>query len=74
MRHLKLALTAVAAASALFGAAFAHFSMKASNIAANAVIETLPEKFTMSFTQRVGLASFKLETGAPGAQNCDEVR
>jgi len=71
MRHLKLALTAVAAASALFGAAFAHVSMKASNIGANAVIETLPEKFTMSFTQPVGLASFKLETGAGAPVNLD---
>ena len=71
MRHLKLALTAVAAASALFGAAFAHVSMKASNIGANAVIETLPEKFTMSFTQPVGLASFKLETGAGAPVSLD---
>lgn len=63
MRNLKLALTAAAAAGALFGAAFAHVSMKASNIAANAVIETLPPSFIMSFTQPVGLASFTLETG-----------
>ena len=61
MHLLKLSLTAVAAAGSLVGAALAHVSMKASNIAANAVIETLPEKFTMSFTQPVGLAAFTLE-------------
>lgn len=71
MHLLKLSLTAVAAAGSLVGAALAHVSMKASNIAANAVIETLPEKFTMSFTQPVGLASFKLETGKGAPVNLD---
>lgn len=62
MRHLKFVLSIVAAVFALSGAAFAHVSMKTSNIAANATIEMLPEKFIMSFTQPVGLASFTLET------------
>ena len=67
MRFSRLSLGVVAAALALAGAAFAHVAMKTSNIAANAVIETLPQTFTMSFTQPVGLASFTLETdnGAP---------
>ncbi len=67
MTALKFSLAALVAAATLTGAALAHVSMKASNIAADAVIDTLPAAFTMSFTQAVGLASFSLENdhGAP---------
>mgnify|MGYP001580448269 FL=1 len=69
MNTFKNALAAAAAAAALFGAALAHVAMKSSNIAPDAVIETLPEAFTVSFTQAVGLAAFTLEKdkGAPVA-------
>lgn len=67
MTALKFSLAALVAAATLTGAALAHVSLKASNIAADAVIDTLPAAFTMRFTQAVGLASFSLEngTGAP---------
>ncbi len=63
MRLAKLVLSALVSVSALSGAAFAHVSLKTTNIAANAVIETLPETFAIAFTQPVGLAAFTLETG-----------
>ncbi len=48
--------------AALTGVALAHVSLKASNIAAGAIIETLPDTFTIEFSQPVGLASFAIET------------
>ena len=67
MIALKYSLAALVAAATLTGAALAHVSLKTSNIAADAVIDTLPAAFTMSFTQAVGLASFSLanDQGAP---------
>lgn len=54
--------------AALAGVAVAHVSLKASNIGAGAIIETLPPTFDIEFSQPVGLASFAIETdkGAAG--------
>lgn len=63
MHVIKIVLASCVALAASTGLALAHAGMKASNIAADAVIDTLPAAFTMSFTQPVGLAAFSLETG-----------
>lgn len=62
MRFLKWATGLLFAVAALMGVAFAHVSLKASNIAAGAIIETLPQTFVIEFSQPVGLASFAIET------------
>lgn len=64
MRFLKWTTGSLAAVAALTGAAFAHVSLKASNIGAAAIIETLPPAFEIEFSQAVGLASFAIETDA----------
>lgn len=64
MRIIKLSAALVVAAAALTGVAFAHVSLKASNIGAAAIIETLPPAFEIAFSQPVGLASFAIETDA----------
>lgn len=64
MRFLKWTMGILVAAAALTGAAFAHVSLKASNIGAAAIIETLPAAFEIEFSQAVGLASFAIETDA----------
>lgn len=62
MRFLKWTTGFLVAVAALLGVAFAHVSLKASNIAAGAVIECLPQTFVIEFSQPVGLASFAIET------------
>ncbi len=64
MRIIRWAAALVVAAAALTGAAFAHVSLKASNIGAAAIIETLPAAFEIEFSQAVGLTSFAIETDA----------
>ena len=64
MRFLKWTTGLLLAVAALTGAAFAHVSLKASNIGAAAVIETSPAAFEIEFSQPVGLASFAIETDA----------
>ena len=61
MHVIKIVLASCIVLAASTGLALAHAGMKASNIAADAVIDTLPAAFTMSFTQPVGLAAFTLE-------------
>lgn len=63
MRLAKIIFSALVGVAALAGAAFAHVSLKSTNIAAGAVIETLPKTFAIAFSQPVGLAAFTLETG-----------
>ena len=67
MHAMKIVLASCVVFAASTTLALAHAGMKASNIAANAVIDVLPAAFTMSFTQPVGLAAFTLEneTGVP---------
>lgn len=62
MRFMKWTTGLLIAVVALTGVAFAHVSLKVSNITAGAIIETLPETFTIEFSQPVGLASFAIET------------
>jgi len=62
MRFLKWTTGLLIAVAALTGVAIAHVSLKAANIAAGAIIETLPDNFTIEFSQPVGLASFAIET------------
>ena len=64
MRFLKWTTGLLVAVASLTGAAFAHVSLKASNIGAAAIIETLPPAFEIEFSQPVGLASFAIETDA----------
>lgn len=68
MRFLKWTTGLFVAVVALTGVALAHVSLKTSNIAAGAVIESLPQPFVIEFSQPVGLASFAIETdkGAAG--------
>ena len=61
MRFLKWMTGLLFGIGALTGVALAHVSLKASNIAAGAILETLPEAFAIEFTQPVGLASFAIE-------------
>jgi len=62
MRFLKWMTGLLIGFAALTGVALAHVSLKASNIGAGAIIETLPEAFVIEFSQPVGLASFAIET------------
>lgn len=62
MRFLKWMTGLLFGIAALTGVALAHVSLKASNIAAGAIIETLPAAFAIEFSQPVGLASFAIET------------
>ena len=64
MRFMKWTTGFLFAVAALMGVAFAHVSLKASNIGAAAIIETLPAAFEIEFSQAVGLASFAIETDA----------
>lgn len=64
MRFIRFAAGVLVAVAALTGAALAHVSLKASNIGAAAIIETLPPAFEIEFSQPVGLASFAIETDA----------
>lgn len=67
MRFLKWTTGFLFAVAALLGVAFAHVSLKASNIAAGAIIEALPQTFVIAFSQPVGLAFFAIETDKGGA-------
>ena len=62
MRFMKWTTGFLFAVAGLLGVAFAHVSLKESNIAAGAIIETLPQTFVIEFSQPVGLASFAIET------------
>jgi len=44
------------------GAAFAHTAVKTSSIEDAAVLDTLPETFSFSFSQPVGLIAFAIRT------------
>lgn len=68
MRFMKWTTGLLFGVAALAGAAFAHVNLKASNIAAGAIIETLPETFVIEFNQPVGLASFAIETDKGAAE------
>lgn len=68
MRFLKWTTGLLIAVATLTGAAFAHVSLKVSNIAAGAIIDTLPETFTIEFSQPVGLASIAITTDKGAAE------
>lgn len=58
-------ITATLLAFALSAApALAHVSVKTTNIADAAVIDVLPDDFTFSFSQPVGLIAFSVKTEA----------
>jgi len=68
MRVMKWSAGLLVAVAALSGVAFAHVSLKGTNIAAGAIIETLPPSFEIEFSQPVGLASFAIETDKGAAE------
>lgn len=67
MRLARWAVSLFIASAAVAGAVLAHVALKASNIGAGAVIDTLPAEFSLAFSQPVGLIAFSLEAG-DGAQ------
>jgi len=71
MRLLKETAGILLGLAALMSVALAHVSLKTSNIATGAVIETLPETLTIEFSQPVGLASFAIETDKGAAVALD---
>jgi copper resistance protein C len=62
MHTLKMVTAALASVAIMAGPALAHTSVEMANIEDAAVLETLPEVFSFSFGQPVGLISFSIRT------------
>ncbi len=63
MYTLKMVTAALASVAIMAAPALAHTSVEMANIADAAVLETLPDAFSFSFGQPVGLIAFSIRTG-----------
>ncbi|MBA4228842.1 MAG: hypothetical protein C0456_19775 [Hyphomonas sp.] len=62
MHTLKMVAAALASVAMLAAPALAHTSVETANIQDAAVLETLPDAFSFSFGQPVGLIAFSIRT------------
>jgi methionine-rich copper-binding protein CopC len=62
MNAFKLITAALLSLALIAGSAVAHIGVKTTNIADAAVIDTLPKKFSFSFSQPVKLIAFSVTT------------
>lgn len=62
MNTLKMVTAALASVAIMAAPALAHTSVEMANIEDAAVLETLPDAFSFSFGQPVGLIAFSIRT------------